>query len=156
MPWPDQATSARVRSQSRGLKWADQSGEEEAGAPSRCRQMPASPWKPTEEAVAGMQPALYYLSHRMDPIAIDVNSGWATNVDVEWPPVSQTRIPTEYALECRRVLWENLKEFEAIPDGAPQWNFEAQDCFNGREKTARAEGHLADGSCMWPCGGNLE
>eukprot|EP00971_Amphidinium_carterae_P181871 3608925-Amphidinium_carterae.1 len=54
MPWPDQANSARQRSHSRGLKWADQSGEEEAGAPSRSRQMVESAWKPTEEAVAGM------------------------------------------------------------------------------------------------------
>eukprot|EP00971_Amphidinium_carterae_P286948 5696673-Amphidinium_carterae.1 len=89
--------------------------------------MAESSWKPTEEAVASMRPALFYLSHRMDPIAIDTNSGWATDEYVEWPPIAQTRVPTEYAHECRRVLWTNLMEFEAIPEGAPQWNFEARD-----------------------------
>eukprot|EP00971_Amphidinium_carterae_P162821 3228072-Amphidinium_carterae.1 len=93
--------------------------------------MAGSVWKPTEQAVAGMRPSFYYLSHRMDPIPIDADSGWATNVDVEWPPVAQTRLPTEYALEVRQILEANLRDFEAIPDGEPQWNFEAQDCFQG-------------------------
>eukprot|EP00971_Amphidinium_carterae_P268650 5329594-Amphidinium_carterae.1 len=103
--------------------------------------MAGSAWKPTEKAVAWMRPSFFYL---------------ATNVDVEWPPVAETRLSTAYAHEVRMVLEANLKEFEAIPNGEPQWIFEAQDCFQGREKKARTEGHLADGSCMWLCGGNLE
>eukprot|EP00971_Amphidinium_carterae_P073305 1449408-Amphidinium_carterae.1 len=118
--------------------------------------MAESAWKPTDEAVAGMRPSFFYLSHRMEPIRIDADSGWATNVDVEWPPVAHPKLTTGYALEVRKILEASLRDFEAIPDGEPQWIFEAQDCFQGREKKARTEGHLADGSCMWPCGGNLE
>eukprot|EP00971_Amphidinium_carterae_P154971 3073115-Amphidinium_carterae.2 len=147
MPWPDQATSARQRSLSRGIKWADQSGEEEAGASSRTRPMAKSAWQPTDEAVAWMRPSFFYLSHRMDPIPISADSGWATDEYVEWPPLAETRLSTEYAHEIRKILETNLKEFEALPKGEPQWIFEAQDCFQGRERLARTEGHLADGSC---------
>eukprot|EP00971_Amphidinium_carterae_P254505 5052769-Amphidinium_carterae.1 len=38
----------------------------------------------------------------------------------------------------------------------PQWNFSSQDCFHGRKQVARAEGHLADVSCLWLCEDNLE
>eukprot|EP00971_Amphidinium_carterae_P004318 86190-Amphidinium_carterae.1 len=92
----------------------------------------------------------------MDTIPLAARSGWATNANVEWPPMAQQQLSTEYALEVLKILLAGLNEFEAIPDGEPQWLFEAQDCFQGRERTARAEGHLADGSAMWPCGGNLE
>eukprot|EP00971_Amphidinium_carterae_P174882 3466370-Amphidinium_carterae.1 len=156
MPWPDQAKASRQRSQSRGLTWADQSEEEETGVSSSSRRMAGSAWKPTEESVAGMRPTFYYLSHRMEPIPLASTTGWATDANVEWPPLGEPKLHAAYALEVRKILVVGLNEFEAIPDGEPQWNFEAQDCFQGRERTARAEGHLADGSAMWPCGGNLE
>eukprot|EP00971_Amphidinium_carterae_P063990 1266849-Amphidinium_carterae.1 len=118
--------------------------------------MAASAWKPTEEAVAGMRPTFYFLSHRMEPIKLASQTGWATDVDVEWPPMGNPKLTTAYALEVRKILLAGLNDFEAIPDGEPQFNFEAQDCFQGRQKIARQEGHLADGSAMWLCGGNLE
>eukprot|EP00971_Amphidinium_carterae_P246562 4897149-Amphidinium_carterae.2 len=70
MPWPDQATSARVRSQSRGLKWADLSGGEAPGGASSTKPMARSAWTPTEQAVAGMRPTFYHLSHRLSLIHI--------------------------------------------------------------------------------------
>eukprot|EP00971_Amphidinium_carterae_P265352 5263951-Amphidinium_carterae.1 len=118
--------------------------------------MAASAWKPTEAAVAGMRPSFFYLSHRMETIQLAATSGWATDANVEWPRMSEQSLTSAYALEVRKILLAGLNDFEALPDGEPQWNFEAQDCFQGRERIARAEGHLADGSAMWPCGGNLE
>eukprot|EP00971_Amphidinium_carterae_P305521 6071269-Amphidinium_carterae.1 len=92
----------------------------------------------------------------MDTIQLRSSSGWTTDANVEWPPQSEQKLSTAYALEVRKILLSGLNDFEAIPGGEPQWLFEAQDCFQGRERTARAEGHLADGSAMWLCGGNLE
>eukprot|EP00971_Amphidinium_carterae_P130098 2577060-Amphidinium_carterae.2 len=132
-PWPEQVKTTRQRSQSRGIKWADQSGaEEEAEAPSRNRTMAQTTWRPTEEAVARMRPLFYYLSHRMGPIPISEDSRWATDSNVEWPQVRTTRLTTQYAHEVRKILETYLKAFEEIPDGSPQWIFEAQDCFQGR------------------------
>eukprot|EP00971_Amphidinium_carterae_P212831 4224048-Amphidinium_carterae.2 len=158
MPWPAPASSTRTRTPSRGLSWADQTSDaEETGVSSGRPRMAHSAWQPTAEAAARMQPQLYYLSHRQEPIPLSADSPWAHNPEVEWPFMARAAaITLEYAAEVRQILADGLRDFEEAEGGPPQWNFSSQDCFHGREQIARAEGHLADVSCLWLCADNLE
>eukprot|EP00971_Amphidinium_carterae_P190762 3785550-Amphidinium_carterae.1 len=93
----------------------------------------------------------------MEPIPLSADSLWAPNPEVEWPVMDRAAaLSLEYAAEDRQILADGLRDFEEAPGGPPQWNFSAQDCFQGREQVARAEGHLADVSCLWLCEDNLE
>eukprot|EP00971_Amphidinium_carterae_P221452 4396238-Amphidinium_carterae.1 len=118
--------------------------------------MAQSAWQPTAEATARMQSQLYYLSHRAEPISLSEASPWAHNPEVEWPIMDRAGISREYAAEVKQILAEGLRDFEEVPGGPPQWNFTHQDCYHGREQVARAEGNLADVSCLWVCEDDLE
>eukprot|EP00971_Amphidinium_carterae_P073590 1455256-Amphidinium_carterae.1 len=150
-------STRRVRSQSLGVSWSDQTAADASGDVSMPQQAQAQvTWQPDASSEVRRPLELRYLTTPVSPIPLAENSLWA-RTQTEWPAMVRAHLDLEHAAAVRTLLAENLAAFNCcVPTGVQQWNYEAQDCFDGRAGMARTEGNMAEASCSWICAGNPE